>query len=189
MFLFFLIFYFFFLYTIVHCFCWGLFFFFFLFLCCLMSPLCPSVLKPNFHPCFGQTQHGADLKSPLFGDVRGCLETLFQASTLQLREDWATPRVTKGGWKFKVEVRMGGVPSFYRNGKSRKWTSGCSENDNKSKLILTPSTNFGKFFWHSKVINTDQIYLLKCVNFIKQLTVLTREFVNRKTKAKYVKHS
>ena len=93
------------------------------------------------------------------------------------------------GHQGRVEVRMGGVPSFYRNGKSGKWTSGCSENDNKSKLILTPSTNFGKFFWHSKVINTDQIYLLKCVNFIKQLTVLTREFVNRKTKAKYVKHS
>ena len=28
----------------------------------------------------------------VFGDVRGYLETLFQASTLQLREDWATPR-------------------------------------------------------------------------------------------------
>ena len=64
----------------------------FLFLCCLMSPLCLSVLKPNFHLCFGQTQHGADLKSLSFGDVLGCLETLFQASTLQLREDWATLR-------------------------------------------------------------------------------------------------
>ena len=65
---------------------------FFLFLSCLMSPFCSSVLKPNFHLCFGQTQHGADLKPLLFGDVLGCLETLFQASPLQLREDWTTPR-------------------------------------------------------------------------------------------------
>ena len=65
---------------------------FFLFLCCLMSPFCSSVLKPNFHLCFGQTQHGADLKPLSFGDVLGCLETLFQASPLQLREDWTTPR-------------------------------------------------------------------------------------------------
>ena len=65
---------------------------FFLFLSCLMSPFCSSVLKPNFHLCFGQTQHGADLKSLSFGDVLGCLETLFQASPLQLREDWSTPR-------------------------------------------------------------------------------------------------
>ena len=57
---------------------------------------------------------------------------------------------TKGGWKFKAEVRMGGVPSFYRNGKSGKWTSGCSENNNKIKLILTPSTNFGNFFWYAR---------------------------------------
>ena len=33
-----------------------------------------------------------DLTSASFGDVLGCLETLFQASTPQLREDWATPR-------------------------------------------------------------------------------------------------
>ena len=57
-----------------------------------MSPLCSSVLKPNFHLCFGQTQHGADLKPLSFSDVLGCLETLFQASTLQLGEDWTTPR-------------------------------------------------------------------------------------------------
>jgi len=57
-----------------------------------MSPFCSSVLEPNFHLCFGQTQHGADLKPLSFGDVLGCLETLFQTSTLQLREDWATPR-------------------------------------------------------------------------------------------------
>ena len=67
-------------------------FFFLLFLCCLMSPLCSSVLKPNFHLCFGQTQHGADLKPLSFSDVLGCLETLFQASPLHLREDWTTPR-------------------------------------------------------------------------------------------------
>ena len=36
-----------------------------------------------------------DLKSASFGDVLGCLETLFQASTLQLRGLGDT----KGGWK------------------------------------------------------------------------------------------
>ena len=57
-----------------------------------MPPLCPSVLKPNFNLCFGQTQHGADLKPLPFSDVLGCLETLFKASPLQLGKDWATPR-------------------------------------------------------------------------------------------------
>ena len=72
-----------------------------------MSPLCSSVLKPNFHLCFGQTQHGADLKPLSFGDVLGCLETLFQTSTLQLCEDWATPRTGGSAYRRGVKGLMG----------------------------------------------------------------------------------
>ena len=103
--------------------------------------------------CFGQNQHGADLKSLSFGDVLGCLETLFEASTLQLREDWATPRAGGSAHGRGVKGLMGincwvikFRPSFHRNGKSGKWTFRCSENNNNIKLILTPCTNFGKFF-------------------------------------------
>ena len=83
------------------------FFLFFLFLSCLMSPFCPSVLKPDFHLCFGQTQHGADLKPLSFGDVLGCLETLFQASPLQLREDWTTTRTGGSAHGRRVKGLMG----------------------------------------------------------------------------------
>ena len=57
--------------------------------------------------CFGQNQHGADLKSFSFGDVLGCLETLFEASTLQLREDWATPRAGGSAHGRNVKGLMG----------------------------------------------------------------------------------
>ena len=72
-----------------------------------MFPFCPSVLKPDFHLCFGQAQHGADLKPLSFGDVLGCLETLFQASTLQLREDWTTPRTGGSAHGRRVKGLMG----------------------------------------------------------------------------------
>ena len=71
-----------------------------------MSPLCPSVLKPNFYLCFGQTQHGADLEPLPFSDVIGCLETLLKASPLQLREDWATP-MTGGSAHVRIEGLIG----------------------------------------------------------------------------------
>ena len=64
-----------------------------------MSPLCPSaVLKPGM---------ATDLKSASFGDVLGCLETLFQASTPQLREDWATPRAGGSAHGRAVKGLMG----------------------------------------------------------------------------------
>ena len=48
-----------------------------------------------------------DLKSASFGDVLGCLETLFQASTPQLREEWATPRAGGGAHGRGVKGLMG----------------------------------------------------------------------------------
>ena len=49
----------------------------------------------------------------VFGDVRGCLETLFQASTLQLREDWATPRA---GGRLRRKCAWAGYLHFTETG-------------------------------------------------------------------------
>ena len=57
-----------------------------------------------------------------------------EASTLQLREDWATPRAGGSAHGRGVKGLMGincwvikFWPSFHRNGKSGKWTFRCSE--------------------------------------------------------------
>ena len=57
---------------------------------CLDFPsptICPWVSEDGTNPTWRRSEVAL-----VFGDVRGYLETLFQASTLQLREDWATPR-------------------------------------------------------------------------------------------------